>query len=664
MSTQKTGGSTWRALPFMIAMTLNSGILIVISTLAQKFLNDFATVVTSGVTFGVTLGVASGGFDLAHFSLDVLAYLGFAILPALVAMLLALFTWMRPFARAVRKVEASGHISAEEFKAAMGSLIGLPWVVMAFNLCAFILAYFVGTEGAMRSSVRGIPLFLQYISGAIVCGYVQIVINNLILASPRSLLQIRNMGSYREMTEGQRSLLMNLALSFYTMFSVIGASQAIEAGHLLRAGSESQAVNPVIVYLPILLFLVGLTIFIQIATDRYRRAQFAFLEDKLRSLIAGKADLTQRLEIGQFDELGELVNTINLFIEKLKNLLSQFLEAGVEVAESSETLRKVLVVTMANTEMMVGSIEASSGHARSQAGIVTETEVTLGNMLSSLKRISEAVDSQASAVEQTSAAVSQMAANIKSVSRATERANGLATSLTKAAASGGVAVGNAARAIHEVEEASARVDAIVGTISKIAAQTNLLAMNAAIEAAHAGSSGAGFAVVAGEVRSLAESSARSAKDISTNITSMRRLIGEDVKLAAEASEALGRIGRDVEGTSALIDQIAAGMKEQEIGANEIVDAMSSLVEASQSIRMTSEIQRRDSEAMRISIARLVEIFGNIRDATSHQAEGNSYIIEGVKNLQEVATRNQEIVGHLESLLHGFVLKGGDQPVVE
>ncbi|MEI6386174.1 MAG: methyl-accepting chemotaxis protein [Spirochaetota bacterium] len=656
MATQKTGLPAWRTLPFMSAMALNSGALIVISTLAQKLLNEFATV--------VTLGVAAGSFDFAQSALDVLAYLSLAILPALAVILLALFAWMRPFARAVRKIKASGHVSAEEFKAAMGRLIGLPWIVMAFNLCAFILAYFVGTDGGLRNSSRGVPLFLQYFSGAIVCGYVQIVINNLVLASPRSLLQISNMGKYREMTEGQRSLLMSLALSFYTMFSVIGASQAIEAGHLLRAGTEFKAVNPLIVYLPILLFLVGLTIFIQMATDRYRRAQFAFLEDKLRSLISGKADLTQRLVIGQFDELGELVNTINLFIEKLKNLFGQFMEAGVEVAESSETLREVLVKTMATTEMMVESIEATSGQASAQFGIVSETEATLGNALSSLKRISEAVDSQASAVEQTSAAVSEMAANIKAVSRATERANEFAASLTKVAASGGIAVGNAARAIGEVSAASARVDSIVGTISKIAAQTNLLAMNAAIEAAHAGSAGAGFAVVAGEVRSLAESSARSAKDIATNIKGMRRLIGEDVKLAAEASEALDRIGRDVEGTGALIDQIAAGMKEQEVGANEIVDAMSSLVEASQSIRATAEIQRIDSEAMRASIARLVEIFGNIHDATSRQAEGNRYIIEGMKNLQEVATRNQAIVGHLEGLLRGFVLKGGDQSVVE
>ena len=144
---------------------------------------------------------------------------------------------------------------------------------------------------------------------------------------------------------------------------------------------------------------------------------------------------------------------------------------------------------------------------------------------------------------------------------------------------------------------------------------------------------------------------------------MKGLILEDVRLATEASQALVLIGRDVEGNSSLIDQIDAGIKEQEIGANEIVKAMADLVEASQSIRATADVQKNDSEAMRASIAKLVEVFDTIRDATARQAEGNRGIIEGVKHLEEVATRNQEIVGTLEGLLRGFVLKGGDNSVV-
>ena len=71
-----------------------------------------------------------------------------------------------------------------------------------------------------------------------------------------------------------------------------------------------------------------------------------------------------------------------------------------------------------------------------------------------------------------------------------------------------------------------------------------------------------------------------------------------------------------------------------------------------------------SEAMRASIAKLVEVFDTIRDATERQTEGNRGIIEGVKNLEAVATQNQEIVRTLEGLLRGFVLKGGETSVVE
>ncbi len=674
-----------------LGLALNSAILMTVSLFAQKLLNDFAYL------------LAYQTFDAPTFFLGLARHAAFVVLPVVVVAVIAIQLWMRPFAEAVREIESGRKIGVESFKRAIGAVVSLPWVVIAINVAAFLAALLFSVRGTLLSGSRVAVFVLQHLSGALVCAYVQIVVNNLLLAGPRALLRVRFVGKYREWSEGQRSMIVTVALACYTMFTVVAVGQAINDAALMHEGifvsvakdgkdlasatadyqttvakllglppekvdineaSLARQVNPFVIYIPILAFLLGLATFIQLASSKYRKMQYDTLQDKLKSIISGKADLTQRLVIAQFDEMGALADTINVFIEKLKDLFAQFAEAGERVAKSSVSLRDVLAETMATTEMMVQSIDGTSAEASGQSSLVDDASKSLGHTLDSLRRISEHVDAQAGAVEQTSAAMSEMAANIQSVANATARANQVAAGLGTLAGSGNKAVENAAKAIRDVEAASLRVGSIVAVISKIASQTNLLAMNAAIEAAHAGEAGSGFAVVASEVRSLAESSAASAKDIGLQIRDMRRLIEDDVRLAEEASEALKRIEADVGGTTALIDQIAAGMREQGEGANEIVRAMSSLVEESQGIRTIAEEQRKEGEAMRAIIARLVEVFDRIVEATARQSEGNRGIIEGIRHLESVTNENKEVVDGLQTLLHGFVLSGSEQTVID
>jgi methyl-accepting chemotaxis protein len=676
---------------FRLKMVVNSIVFMVISIMAQKLLNDFANF------------IAYQAFDLLAFISGIIRYFALAVVPCITVSVIVIMFFMLPFSASIRTIGSGGKVSVEGFRKALMTVVRIPYVIIILNVLAFVVAFVIGANHARLLSLRGFILLCQYAAGGFVCAYVQIVVNNLILAKPRAMLKVRYIGKFREPNEGQRSMLISISLAVYTMFTVVGVGQAINDATVIHArisetmatkavdfatasapwrssvasllgmpaervtlqvaSSAGSQVNPLIIYIPILAFLVGLAVFIQLAASRNRLAQFKALDDKLHSIIEGSADLTQRVNIAQFDELGFLSDSINLFIGKLKDLFAQFSEAGEKVATSSETLRQVLAETTATTEMMVESIDSTSSHAAGQAGIVRDTETTLAAMLKSLGRISENVDTQASSVEQTSAAVTEMAANIQAVGRATTKANEVASGLSDVANDGKSAVDNAARAAGDLEAASSKVNAIVQAISKISAQTNLLAMNAAIEAAHAGEAGAGFAVVASEVRSLAESSAASAKDIAGRIKEMMKLIEGSVRLSGTASSALERISRDIGSTTLLIDQIASGMDEQSKGANEIVEAMSNLLGASHDIRKIAEEQKANSVAMSDSIQKLVLVFTQIQEATAHQAAGNSGIIKGITHLQAVATENQEVVGRLQQLLQGFVLHGTDQSVI-
>ncbi len=673
---------------FRLKVILNTVVVVVVGIVLQQTLMDFAD------------GMAYRAFDFIAFLRNFAGLLLHAVVAPVVVGTILVWAYVNPLHKVLWTIYSGGRPSERAYHRALRILVYYPYLLIVLNVVGFASGYLLGTPKEQLETPQGVVQLLQNIAGGIVFALVQVSINNLALAKPRELLRIHYLGPLREPSNARRGMLVTVSLALYVMFTVISVGQSINnatqlSANLYRAvasgtksladatadyraavakireipassvrppAEDAGAVQPVFVYLAIVLFLVVLAVFMQLMASRSQKAQFDALTAKLGELSAGKADLTQRVLIAQFDELGELSQAINRFISKLKELLGQFVDAGEGVTRSSATLRGVLDNTAAATEQMVASIAQISSNAGSQASVVRKTEGALSTMLDSLDRISTNVDAQAAFVEETSSAITEMAANIRAVSEATTKANALAANLIQVAKDGAVAVDNSAKAVRDLEQSSEQVNAIVTVIAKIAAQTNLLAMNAAIEAAHAGDAGRGFAVVAEEVRSLAENSAASAKEIAAHIKSMSSLIDTGVRLSGQAGESLKRIGQDINNTTSLIEQIAGAMKEQSVGANEIVTGMSSLVRATQEIRRIAEEQKSSNAAMRSSIETLVQIITEIQEATEEQAKGNHEIVDGIANLQNVESDNRQIVDRLQALLSRFVLTGEEEPV--
>src|SRR5581483_7409807 len=139
-------------------------------------------------------------------------------------------------------------------------------------------------------------------------------------------------------------------------------------------------------------------------------------------------------------------------------------------------------------------------------------------------------------------------------------------------------------------------------VQEIARQTDLLALNAAVEAARAGEHGKGFAVVASEVRKLAERSQTAAAEIGT-------LSGQTVTVAREAGEMLGKLVPDIKKTAELVEEISAACREQDIGAEQVNQAIQQLDKviqqnagASEQMSATSEELAAQAEQLQSSIA--------------------------------------------------------------
>jgi methyl-accepting chemotaxis protein len=223
--------------------------------------------------------------------------------------------------------------------------------------------------------------------------------------------------------------------------------------------------------------------------------------------------------------------------------------------------------------------------------------IAAGQLSGSAQALSSGATEQAASLEETSASmeeISSMAAgNAAHANEAAERAEKVDAQLVQFAA----ALGEAATSMHRIRTSSVQVSKIIKAVDEIAFQTNILALNAAVEAARAGAAGMGFAVVAEEVRNLAQRSAQAAKDTAALIEEAMHSSEDGVRSVEQIASSIGGIQTDVADVRGLVRAVRDASQQQAQGAQQVLQAVVQLERVTQSTAANAEESAAASEEL-------------------------------------------------------------------
>ncbi len=430
------------------------------------------------------------------------------------------------------------------------------------------------------------------------------------------------------------------------------------------------------------------------------RNEVGLLADSIRRVISYLQTMSQAsaaiasndltVSVTPASEKDALGLAFNRMTSNLREMVEQIRSASVALTEASSRLDDTASQTGAASGQVAQTIAQVARGAGDQAAAASATAASVNDLGGMIARINRAASDTDDRVAAASGALGSVASGLVDASRASSEVVAAAGSAAEATTTGLASVGEVIRgmdristsntavvgAVRELRTKGDRIGVIVDTISEIADQTNLLALNAAIEAARAGSAGQGFAVVAAEVRKLAERSSQATKEIGSLVGEVQRGTADAVaamergaadvasgsSLAADAGACLGTITTSVAATRDAASRISEAVKE-------ITAASDAAVAASDAIATIAAETSRSAVEMQASartVSESTQAIAAISEENSAAAEEVSAASEEmsaqVQSVVEAAASLAEMARNLDALVDRFRVTGGGESI--
>lgn len=417
--------------------------------------------------------------------------------------------------------------------------------------------------------------------------------------------QIKNGGMiYREMSDNMRNYIEKLDKNTKNIGNVYFGSAPIKdfSGKVIGQVLFSHDFTPeiqgfkasfykktgIIIFLGVLL-IVGLTLLMTMALKPIKT-----ITNMLKNISEGEGDLSQRIEIKSKDEIADLSNYFNKFIENLEN---DFLDTMYKISYSIEKSNSLY-----NSLVKVSEVSEKTGDMANQVATASE------EMSSTIMEIARSAQDSASKAQETVDVAQKGGKIIDQVVSYAESTKSTIETLKSS--------------IIQLTDDAKKIGNIINVINDIADQTNLLALNAAIEAARAGEHGRGFAVVADEVRKLAEKTQDSTKEIETMIKQIQinvndsynsaesvvNAVEKQTSLSHNTKDNFGEILNAIDELNSLILSISSAVEEQSSATEEIAQSVTSVSEMGEMSKSEVQSLQKDIDEFISQLSTAIENF--------------------------------------------------------
>ncbi|MEA9391396.1 methyl-accepting chemotaxis protein [Acerihabitans sp. TG2] len=480
----------------------------------------------------------------------------------------------------------------------MKKLMQLPFMVQLFGGFAIIIALMLGLGGVSLYQLSTTNTHIETYRNNWLPG-VRYTLEMRGVLSELRLQQIQYISSTTEQAkEGHRIELMQAVATFrdaqnhYLALNTALSSTPLFAQIVANFDQFSQANDKMVTAMKD----NDVTAATQISSDtsrKYRTQLMLDLATMVDREVSGSnvaaVEAARGYQIAKYSLCG-----LALFALLLSGLLATIIsrnlwrQLGGEPAYASDIMQKIAAGNLStpihlhnkdNISLLAALNTMSQQLRNTISGIISGSEsiaVASGQIAQGNTDLSQRTEEQAAALIQTSANMQQLTQTVHQNADNAKQASELAVTTSRTATQGGKVVAEMLTQMRDISQSSEKIVNIISVIEGIAFQTNLLALNAAVEAARAGTQGRGFAVVASEVRTLAQKSSDAAKEIKTLIEGTVDKIIAGSAGADNASKAMTEVVGSVDKVAAIIHEIATASNEQNLGIQEVGQAVAQM----------------------------------------------------------------------------------------
>lgn len=377
------------------------------------------------------------------------------------------------------------------------------------------------------------------------------------------------------------------------------------------------------------------------------------LQNQLERLSSGKMDLTGRMNIVSFDDLGQITSTVNNIISNLQDAFAEIKNITANVYNTANTTLQLVSdseTKSVEVEKIINNVKNSN---EKHSEILNITAKRIDDMLPVIEDSIKLISEQNEGVINTSSEVKTLIGSINSISASTLEVKELFQNLQNAVNEGEEKIQLSISAVTEIENTASEIGTIINSISSIADNTNILALNAAIQASHAGDAGKSFAVVAKEIRKLSENTNSSVTQIMQLINKMNEKTKHGVATFNDLNIILKNMINKVDTTKTALNSVTKEAADQTKHAENELRSIDKLIESSSILQDNTIMSKNKSNSLKDSMEEMKNSTDEVKNMNIKLSNGMTHLISSFDKMENNFKDTFTLIEKLESKISLF-----------